>query len=266
MDNKLTEKIGKFLAKENPTTEEIKKGAELLLQLDPGRERGIYNSALIRPQSFLPWIRTDLRKFYKIRQRGLTNKDAVKYNAETISKVEESLKTVPDGASPAYSSQAPAMEHIKGKRTDHDSLPDNIKALWDKNVTRWDKMRKLHTQLEQMIAKPGYQACDGNELCYQLRQLDNSLRADYASYDNYKPEEKKQLTPEEEVQEKIKQINLARVYISRHLSKETLTDDEIDMLQDAVNLLHAEKANMKEDTINKLKAVGVVIPEDKDNA
>jgi len=260
MDNELTKKMGEFLQKETPTDNEIREAALMLLQLDPGRERAIYNSAQLRPQSLLPWVRTDLKKFYGIRMRGMTNEEAHKFNDETVKLVVEDLKKVPEGAEIKLEDSV-KMESIRGKREDHDSLPDEIKQLWDKNAERWNTMRKLHVQLEQLIAQPGYQACDGNELCYQLRQADNALRADYKKYDEYNAEEQHQETPEEAAARINKQINGARVYISRHVNNEELTDDEETTLQDAIDLLANLKQNVKPETLDKLKAKGVTIPD-----
>ena len=71
MDKLFTEQIQQFLQLKKPSDEQIIEGAKLLLRLDPSRNRGLYNSAMRRPQSLLAWIRTDLKKYLGIRQRGL---------------------------------------------------------------------------------------------------------------------------------------------------------------------------------------------------
>lgn len=261
MDDILTTRIGIFLKKDNPTDQEIIDGATMLLQLDPGRERGIYNSALLRPKALLPWVRADLRKFYQQRMRGFDNNAAKAFNDETVKLVEQTLSTIPEGVA---KNEDDAGKATIGKRSDHDSLPDDIKALWDKNAVRWDKMRKLHAQLAVMVAKPDYQACDGNELCYVLRQTDNALRKDYDTYDTYKVdggEDPHVETPEEKAQRIIKQIQSARTSISRTLKKEQLTDKDIDKLQSAVDILSDNKAEIKTETVERLRAAGVIIPE-----
>lgn len=207
MDNNLTMQIGSFLKLEKPTDQQIMAAAEMLLRLDPGRERGIYNSALRRPQALLPWIRTDLQKFYQIRMKEFTNADVKKFNAETVKVVVEDLKQVPEGIEKPEDGVSPVTS-IRGKRADHDTLPDNIKALWDKNSKIWEQMRGLHNQLAVMIEKPGYQDCDGNELCYQLRKLDNTLRANYKTYDEYKQPDHEE-TPEEKAQ----RIKIGRAHV-----------------------------------------------------
>ena len=64
MDKVVNEQIRAFLQKQNPTDEEIRQGATLLLRMNPSRERGIFNSAMARPRAMLPWIRTDLQKYF----------------------------------------------------------------------------------------------------------------------------------------------------------------------------------------------------------
>ena len=186
MDNILTTQIQQFLQLEKPTEEQIREGATLLLRCNPQRERAIYNSAMTRPKSMLPWIKADLKKYLGIRQRGLTTPQVEKFNQETIAAVKQTLSQVPvtveqdSGETPLI----PQLD-IRGLRPDHDQLPEDIQALFTKNTERWKSMRKLHAQLAQMIARPGYAACDGNELCYQLRQLDTALRNDYEAYDSF---------------------------------------------------------------------------------
>ena len=174
MDQILTAKIHNFLQLKNPTEAQIIEGATLLLQCNPNRERGIYNTAMRRPKAALPWIRTDLKKYYDIRKRGLTTLEVEKFNKETVNRVEETLSRVPTGVVQP-DGDAPIVPALgtRGKRADHDRLPPEVQAIWDRNADRWKKMERLHFQLAQMIAKPGYAPCDGNELCYQLRQIDD---------------------------------------------------------------------------------------------
>lgn len=260
MDNNLTMRIGAFLKVEHPTDKQIIDAAEMLLQLDPGRERGVYNSACQRPQSLLPWVRADLQKFYKIRVAGITNAEVGKYIEETEKVVVEDLQQKPEGIEVATTDNL-AVTSERGKRADHDTLPDNIKALWDDNAKRWQKMRELHNQLALMVLKSDYQQCDGYELCYALRQADNALRSAYKQYDEYKEPDHPE-TPEEKAQRIIRETGAARTCISRTLTKEELADKDVDKLQAAVNTLVENKANIKPETIGKLKAAGVTIPED----
>lgn len=113
-------RMGAFLKKEQPSDKEIIDAAEILLQLDPGRERGIYNSACQRPQSLLPWVRADLQKFYKIRMDGITNAEVGQYVDETEKVVIEDLQQKPEGIESVAIPDNPAIVSVRGKRADHD--------------------------------------------------------------------------------------------------------------------------------------------------
>lgn len=270
MDQILTAKIHNFLQLKNPTEAQIIEGATLLLQCNPNRERGIYNNALRRPRATLPWIRTDLKKYYDIRQRGLTTPEVENFNNETVKRVEQTLSLVPSGvAQPGGDAPIVPVLGTRGMRADHDQLPPEVQAIWERNAERWQKMGRLHFQLAQMIAKPGYAPCDGNELCYQLRQVDDDLRNDYEIYDTYDVVNTVVSSNSDATQDSVevftdnvKTIQNARTAISRGLGRKTPhTEDSLQKLQNAVNTLFALKQAIKSETIEKLKAIGVSIPE-----
>lgn len=268
MDKNLTIQIENFLSVRKPSDDEIRQGAMLLLKVNPGGARGIYNSAMTRPQSMLPWIQADLKKFLAIRKRGLERRDVAKYNAETVAKVKETLSRVPDTVVKHADARLKAElgripeTGIRGKRPDHDTLPEDIRAIWDRNAERWKKMRQLHAQLEVMVAKPGYQACDGNELCFLLRQTDTELRNDYKRYDSYREgETTADVDSVDSFTDSVRTIQNARAAITRGLQRKTQDEKSIARIQDAVNTLHALKQEMKPATVDKLKAIGVAVPD-----
>lgn len=268
MDQNFTLKIYKFLQLENPTEEQIIEGATLLLQCNPIRERGIYNSAMKRPKAMLKWIRTDLKKYYDIRQRGLTTPEVEQYNDETVALVKETLSQAPDSVKTDEEEDTTGIPvlGIRGRREDHDQLPKEIQDIWERNAERWKKIRKLHAQLAQMMAKPDYAPCDGNELCYQLRSADNDLRNDYQIYDSFKleKEEDDATSGKDSVDvftDNVKTVQNARTAISRGLARKTKHSEEsLQKVQDAVNTLFALKQTIKPETVEKLKAIGISIP------
>lgn len=265
MDQILIQKVFLFLKKENPTEDEIIEGATLLLRIAPNRHRALYNSAVRRPKAMYPWIRKELQKHYDIRQRGLESKDVEKFNADTVKDVEQSLSMVPEEVEhDDEQTTAVPILGIRGKREDHDSLPAEIQAIWTRNIDRWKKMRELHIQLSAMIAKPDYQPCDGNELCYVLRQTDTDLRNDYEIYDSYQQSSETVQDPEQDKVEvftdNVKTIQNARATITRNLKAETPSDKQLQKIQEAVNALVALKQGFKPEMIERLKAVGISIP------
>lgn len=270
MDQILTAQIYNFLQLENPTEAQIVEGATLLLKCNPNRERGVYNSAMRRPKAMLPWIRTDLKKYYDIRQRGLTTPEVERFNNETVSLVEQTLSQVPSTVGQDNDpTPLTIVLGIRGQRADHDRLPEEIQAIWQRNAVRWKNMRRLHAQLEQMVSKPDYSPCDGNELCYQLRQMDTDLRNDYEIYDTFvvtpeTAEETKSVASDnvDDFTDNVKTIQKARTAISRGLGRKTEhTEESLGKIQDAVNMLFALKQTIKDETVEKLKAIGISVPD-----
>ena len=257
MEERTKKAIASFLQLKKPTDDQVKDAALMLLKLNPAKERSIYNTAMRRPQSMLPWIRTDLKKYLDIENRGLTAAKTAAFNAETVKLVTETLQQRPDGVEEEKKTVIPVLG-IRGKRADHDSLPENVRQLWDKNSERWKKIRALHEQLAVMVAQPGYQPCDGNELCHTLRQADIDLRNDYERYDSYQPGSNPAAAPADS----IKAIQSARTCITRGVNRKNQTAEQLQKLQEAVNTLVRLKQKMKPDTISKLKAAGVSVPED----
>lgn len=258
MDQTFISKIQTFLEIEKPTDDQVKAAAQMLLQIDPGRSRAIYNTAQRRPQAMLPWIRTDLKKHLDIRLRGLQRHEVPAYNQKAVEKVDETLSHRPESA-PAEKAPVVPVTSVIGKRQDHDSLPENIKILWEKNHERWMKMRQLRAQLQTMIATPGYQACDGNELCHTLLEADTALRADYQRYDSYQTGDGAGSTSDN-----VKAAQAARTTISRALQRKNHTEKQLEDLQGAVNVLYRLGGTQKDATVKKLQALGVSVPDAKE--
>ena len=261
MEKSLSDRIARFLAIEKPTDDQIREAALMLLQCDPKRARGIYNTAQKRPASMLAWIRTDLRKHLGIAQRGLKREDVEQYNSETLKKVRETLQYAPEGVEVKQEKGDIPVLGVRGKREDHDALPEKIQQLWDSNKTHWQQARKLHAQLALMIERPDYAPCDGNEACYQLRQLDDSVRKAYERYDAY--EMPKDGAPDgdsvDDFTDRVKTISAARTAISRALGRKEQTAESMEALRTAVQTLKDLKQGFKPQTAEKLRLLGIDI-------
>lgn len=70
-----------------------------------------------------------------------------------------------------------------GKRADHDSLPDDIRALWDENTALWHDIRLLFEELKGMDSAT---ACDRYELLKILDAKERRHRANFERYDGYR--------------------------------------------------------------------------------
>lgn len=270
MDKKLANQIGRFLKNDNPSDQEIKDAAKMLLQCDPARSRGIYNSAMVRPKSVLPWVRSDLKKYHDIYLRDIkTTDEVVQFNEKTVKDVRETLSERPEDAEEEEKPVIPVLG-VRGKREDHDKLPENIKACWDRNTERWKKIRQLHAQLAQMVTRLDYKACDGNELCHTLREADKELRKDYQMYDSFvlTAQDDQEPSPEpepgkdsvDEFTDNMKTVQNARTAITRALQRKNHTAEQLQVLQQSVDTLLAMKQTITEKTISRLKEIGITVP------
>lgn len=70
----------------------------------------------------------------------------------------------------------------KGKRPDHDQLPEEIQAYYIENLNIFRRMRKTHEQLKLMADQ---RPCDRYPFLCELLDLDEELRGNWHYYDNY---------------------------------------------------------------------------------
>ena len=252
MEPKLRQNIEEFLAIADPSDEKIKEAALWLLRISP-KSRAIYNTAQRRPQAMLKWIRADLTKYVGVASRGLERSEVKAYNEKAVTQVRQTLAVRPVDVNAEKQGAVPEKS-IRGKRADHDSLPENIKVLWEKNSERWKKLRQMHEQLLLMTSSKDYEPCDGNELCHVMLQTDADIRNDYKRYDTYKAGDAGTVADD------VKAAGAARTAITRALSRKNNTEEQLEALQDAVNLLYKLGGTQKPATVEKLKALGISIP------
>jgi hypothetical protein len=78
------------------------------------------------------------------------------------------------------------LENRKGKRADHDSLPQNIQDLFTQNLSILQKMRELHLQLRNLSTTEA--TCPDSErypFLKELIKLDKSLHENWKQYDEF---------------------------------------------------------------------------------
>lgn len=171
LDERLTRQIQDWLSSDRQR-ETVAEGAGLLLRLN--RNRILHQNILRRPDKMLPKLIYELKKHLRIRLDGLTLDDVrrmdpvVRAEAKTI---------IAERQTPKY----------RGKRADHDSLPDDIKTLYEKNLKVFHNIRKLFTTLLTMEdAMP----CDRYEYLKILDEQDKLYRANWKAYDSYQADGK----------------------------------------------------------------------------
>lgn len=176
MDNNLTELIKEWL---NTAADkrDYTVGALYLLKLSGNQI--MYKNLIARdtPQT-REFIEYQLNKYLGFRLAQLTHEQVEEMQTQVEQIVEEHISLA------AEADTAPQ----KGKRDDHDSLPDNIKALYVENLSLLQKMRELHLKLRSLSLENA--TCPDSErypFLKELIALDKKLHANWEAYDHYIP-------------------------------------------------------------------------------
>ena len=211
IDNNLTIRLKTWLEKESHNdNEDIMEGAQMLLKLN--RNQALFNTISRRPEKYVSKIEYELKKFLPMRLNRMTIGDVKKLDAELTPEIQDAINTEKDGADDELNERQDLPAH-GGKRSDHDSLPDDIKAIWEENAMRWKKIKLVFNQLKSLT-----QPCDRYELLMQMKEAWYKYKAEFERYDSF------ELNPvpsedESDPSEVIKQITNARAYISKNIDK-----------------------------------------------
>ena len=171
MDEKFTKHLQQYLSSDDP---DITEGAELLLRLN--RNKFLYTRILHHPEFMRSKLMSELHHHLRIRLDGMTAEKIRKLEIEVVPRAEESLSA---GTAPVEEGQGPAY---RGKREDHDLLPEEIQALYERNGEVYRKMKLTFETLKQLNDRP---ACDRYEHLKLLKELDEEYRHAWDIYDHY---------------------------------------------------------------------------------
>ena len=242
IDTKLTQRIQAWL---NAPKEErdLRTGADLLLLIN--RNRWLYQQILRR--GLWSKLEYELSKHLRIRLDGLTRDDVARMEVHVLPRIKKSL----------------VVARYRGKRPDHDSLPEKIQKLYEDNGQRYERMKQAYNDLLGMMqAEP----CDRYELLKCLSELDDNYRAAWADYDAYKA------APGDFSKEKgissptAAQVSAARKYLSTNAPKlrasvEAGESEKADSLrekmQERVKLIVSAGEGFKPDFSAELERLGL---------
>lgn len=124
------------------------------------------------------FIEYQLKKYLNFRLAAVTHAQVEEMSAQVETIIAEHIPLA------AEADTAPA----RGKREDHDCLPDNIKALYVENLSLLQKMRELHLQLRKLSLENS--TCPDSErypFLKELIRLDKKLHYNWEQYDHYVP-------------------------------------------------------------------------------
>lgn len=172
MDHKFTELIKQWL--ETPSDQrDYSVGALYLLKLSGNQI--MYRNIVAQLDRRHDFVDYQIQKYYNFRVQALTN-----------AQVEEMQQQVDVIVAEHISLAANADEHKTGKRDDHDSLPDEIKAKYVENLSILQRMRELHLKLRSLSLDTS--PCPDSErypFLKELIDLDKKMHANWEEYDHF---------------------------------------------------------------------------------
>ena len=172
MDNKFTELIKQWL--ETPSNQrDYSVGALYLLKLSGNQI--MYRNIVAQLDRRHDFVDYQIQKYYNFRVQALTH-----------AQVEEMQQQVDVIVAEHISLAVNADEHKTGKRDDHDSLPDEIKAKYVENLSILQRMRELHLKLRSLSLDTA--PCPDSErypFLKELINLDKKMHANWEEYDHF---------------------------------------------------------------------------------
>ena len=235
----LTSQISDWL-NASPKQRSLEDGALLLLRLNANR---IMYQQILRNR-LAEKLEYELQKHLNIRLHGLTRAEVAKVEKQVMPRLKKELAN---------------GEEYRGRRADHDSLPDKVKELYERNGTRW---RQMHRIFETLKTMRDAQPCDRHELVHQLVRLDDAYRTDWEKYDHWTPEDEEPEAEPEPTEAGVREIIAARKAISYGRKKLASETDETKRaallipIKNAVNVLRSANQTFRPETIDALKELG----------
>ena len=196
MDKNLTDKLRQFLEKPNEQ-KDWNAGAILLLQLT--NNPIMYRNISLNPKGKADFILGKLQQFLKARCE-IENHNEVMALQSTVNEIvtQRTEFSNPD--------TNPATDFKAGKRADHDTLPEDIQALYVENLDIVHRMRELHLQLRKLSdSTKTIPDSERKPLLDEFIALDKKLHDNWNTYDHYvanaEKEEQKAAVQEEQAEE-----------------------------------------------------------------
>jgi hypothetical protein len=172
MDANFTELLNTWLT--TPADErDYTVGALYLLKLTGNAI--MYRNVVANIDARHEFIEYQLQKYYNFRVQDITHEQVEEMAAqvETIVATELSLSTESE-------------EFRKGKREDHEQLPDEIKACYVENLSLLQRMRELHLQLRNLsLDNAPCPDSDRYPFLKELIKLDKQMHENWDKYDHF---------------------------------------------------------------------------------
>ena len=212
MDAKFTQQIQDWI---NTPAEQrdYAKGALLLLRLTGNQI--MYRNLMANPKRNAQFIEYQLQKRLNFRLQKLTHEQVEEMQQQVDVIVKKRL---------SLTDSNPAADFRKGKRADHDELPNEIQALYVENLGIVQRMRELHLKLRSLSLDNA--PCTDSErypFLKELIALDKRLHSNWETYDHYTGtdgETAMTADAREESKKAVRRINLAKGRYAKKPSEE----------------------------------------------
>lgn len=174
IDHDFTEKIQQWLETAHEERD-YEQGALYLLKLNGNQI--MYRNLMANSRGKAEFIEYHLRKHYGFRVKELTHAQVVQMDKQ-VEQIEKKHYS--------FAEDNPAKEFKQGKRADHDTLPDEIQALYVENLSLLQRMREVHLRLRTLSTADA--PCPDSErypFLKELIELDKKMHANWEQYDHY---------------------------------------------------------------------------------
>lgn len=182
MDNQFNSKLQKWLNDDSRTIED---GCLLLLQMENNQIH--YQNLLRHPNkvAVMKYLVSELQKRLTVRLANITHKEVAEMDEQVKVIVKEHF-CYQDAAASGTSNGTSNEEFRKGKRADHDQLPEEIQARYVENLDLLRRMREVHLKLRSLSTEQV--SCPDSErypFLKELIALDKQLHENWNVYDHY---------------------------------------------------------------------------------
>lgn len=175
MDKTFTDKLQTWLSlpREDRDWDE---GALMLLQLTGNKI--MYRNLSVNPEGKANFIEGKLQQYLEFRLAELTH--------EQVKEMQHAVEEIVKEHTEFKSDDNEAKNFKAGKRADHDTLPEEIQALYVENLDLVHRMRELHLKLRTMSTTDSTCAdSDRYPFLKEFIKLDKKLHDNWNVYDHF---------------------------------------------------------------------------------
>ena len=175
MDKEFTNKLQTWLSlpREDRDWDE---GALMLLQLTGNKI--MYRNLSVNPEGKANFIEGKLQQYLEFRLAELTH--------EQVKEMQHAVEEIVKEHTEFKSDDNEAKNLKAGKRSDHDTLPEEIQALYVENLDLVHRMRELHLKLRTMSTTDSTCAdSDRYPFLKEFIKLDKKLHDNWNVYDHF---------------------------------------------------------------------------------